>query len=80
MDERSAVMAYHGNRTNPSSQSDGGPHGMLPRPVTCLGCDEPSRGEYAMGQPKPNALPNKAVNLSTRHSRCRKLRCRHHPR
>jgi hypothetical protein len=57
MDERGAVMAYRCNRADPS-QSGSGLHGMLPRPVTCLDCDEPSRGEYAMSQPKPSAPPH----------------------
>jgi hypothetical protein len=78
MDERSAVVTYHGNRTDPG-QGGGGPHGVLPRPVTCLRRDELSRGEYAVGQPTPGAPSDQAAKLSPRHSRCRKLRRRHHP-
>jgi len=52
---------------------------MLPRPVTCLGCDEPSRGEYTIGQPKPDAPADKAAKLSPRHPRSRKLSRGHNP-
>jgi len=78
MEERGAVVAYHCNRADPS-QSGGSLHGMLPRPVTRLGRDQLSRGEYAMGQPKPSAPPDKAVELPTRHPRRRKFTRGHHP-
>jgi hypothetical protein len=78
MDQRGAVMAYHGKRVDPS-QSGSRPHGMLSRPVTGLGRNEPSRGEYAVGEPKPSAPADQAANLPTRHPRSRKLRRGHHP-
>jgi hypothetical protein len=72
-------MAYRSNRTDPG-QSGSGLHGMLPCPVACLGCDELGRGKYAMGQPKPDAAPDKAANLSPRHPRSRKFGRSHHSR